>query len=113
MNTEVNFNWKRLTNRCTHPIQPWKGNLPPAPEVPHAPVEYFRQLLDDTILDNAVYQTNFYSIQKNASRLINVDKNEIEQFFGCVIYVYLWTSIIEDVLEIHDSCSCGSRNNEP
>jgi hypothetical protein len=58
MNAEVNFNWKRVINHCTRPIQPWKGHLPPAP------VEYFRQLLDDTILDNAAYQTNLYSIQR-------------------------------------------------
>lgn len=25
MNAEVNFNWKRVTNCCTHPIQLWKG----------------------------------------------------------------------------------------
>jgi hypothetical protein len=58
INTEVIFNWKRVTNRCTNPIQPCRGNLPPASKVPHAPVEYFTQLLDNTILDNATYPSN-------------------------------------------------------
>jgi hypothetical protein len=30
------------------------------------------------------------SIQKNASRPINDDKNEIEQFFGCIIYMSIY-----------------------
>ncbi|XP_046998482.1 piggyBac transposable element-derived protein 3-like [Schistocerca americana] len=44
---------------------------------------YFSQLLDDKIVENAVDQTNLYAIQKDISKPINTDKNEIEQFFGC------------------------------
>jgi len=54
---------------------------PPPPVEPHTPLEYFKQLFDSKIVENIIYQTNLYSVQKNGNS-INTNANEIEQFFG-------------------------------
>ncbi|XP_049946503.1 piggyBac transposable element-derived protein 3-like [Schistocerca serialis cubense] len=77
---QVNYEWRRSSNRIIRPVQPWKCCFPCAPEEPRLPMTYFRQLLDDKILENAVDQTNLYAIPKDISKPINTDKNEIEQF---------------------------------
>ncbi|XP_049772360.1 piggyBac transposable element-derived protein 3-like [Schistocerca cancellata] len=87
---QVNYDWRRSSNRIIRPVQPWKCCLPCAPEEPHLPITYFRQLLDDKIVENAVDQTNLYAIQKDISKPINTDKNEIEQFFGCRMYMSIY-----------------------
>ncbi|XP_047116201.1 piggyBac transposable element-derived protein 3-like [Schistocerca piceifrons] len=87
---QVNYDWRRSSNRIIRPAQPWKCCLPCAPEEPHLPMTYFRQLLDDKIVENAVDQTNLYAIQKDISKPINTDKNKIEQFFGCCMYMSIY-----------------------
>ncbi|KAF0748237.1 Uncharacterized protein FWK35_00018835 [Aphis craccivora] len=51
------------------------------PVEPHTPLEYFKQLFDSKIVENIVYQTNLYSVQKNGSS-INTNSNEMKQFVG-------------------------------
>lgn len=58
------------------------NNMMSAPPVePYTPLEYFKQLFDSKIVENIVYQTNLYSVQKNGSS-INANSNKMEQFFG-------------------------------
>ena len=46
--------------------------------------------MDDNISENAVYQTNLYSVQRDLSKPINIDKKELEQFFGCCMYMSIY-----------------------
>ncbi|XP_049958238.1 piggyBac transposable element-derived protein 2-like [Schistocerca serialis cubense] len=87
---QVNYDWRHSSNRIIRPVQPWKCCLPCALEEPHLPMTYFRQLLDDKIVENAVDQTNLYAIQKDISKPINTGKNETEQFFGCCMYMSIY-----------------------
>jgi hypothetical protein len=50
--------WKSVSNRRAQPALPCKGSLPPGPETPYPPINYFRSLMDDKILETTVEQTN-------------------------------------------------------
>ena len=87
--TEANV-WRRVHTRVACPIQSWKGTLPPAPEIPFTPINYFKQLLNNDILDNAVFQTNLYSVQRDSCKPISISRDELEQFFGCCMYMSIY-----------------------
>ncbi|KAF5281761.1 hypothetical protein FQR65_LT14556 [Abscondita terminalis] len=55
---------------------------PPHPEM--TPLNYFKQLFDDNLIDHVVTQTNLYSVEKTGIS-VNTNKEEIEQFIGCQI----------------------------
>lgn len=63
--------------------QPYICNviLSDPPISPYTPLEYFKQIFDTNIIQNIVYQTNLYSVQKNGTS-INTNANEIEIFLG-------------------------------
>lgn len=59
----------------------WK-DLPPEYEEVNTPIDYFRQLVDDNLLDLLVEQSNLFAIQKNPNKPLNLTKLELEQFIG-------------------------------
>jgi hypothetical protein len=48
----------------------------------NTPIDYFRQLVDDNLLDLFVEQSNLFAIQKNPNKPLNLIKLELEQFIG-------------------------------
>ena len=55
---------------------------PPLTEI--SPYTYFKQFFDDELIKNIADQTNLYSVQCTG-KSINVDENEIEQYFGILL----------------------------
>jgi len=53
------------------------------------PLYYFRQFVDDDMINNHKHQTNLYSVEKTGSSL-NVTADEIEQFIG----IHIMTGIV-------------------
>ena len=51
---------------------------------------YFKEFFDDDLIKHVADQTNLYSVQR-AGKSINVDENEIEQYFG----IFLLMSVIK------------------
>jgi len=80
-NSDLNFppNWVR----GSWENQPYPCNviLSDPPISPYTPLQYFKQIFDTNIIQNIVYQTNLYSVQKNGTS-INTNTNEIEIFLG-------------------------------
>lgn len=72
-------NW--VTGSWENQKYPFNSIMSAPPVEPHTPLEYLKQLFDSKIIENIVYQTNLYSVQKNGSS-INTNSNEMEQFFG-------------------------------
>lgn len=63
----------------------WTGALPCAAEI-RDPIQYFRDFFDSDLLELIVQQSNlFYFQQKH--RPLNLDRNEVEQFLGTVLYM--------------------------
>lgn len=63
----------------------WAGALPCTAEV-REPIQYFRDFFDNVLLELIVQQSNlFYSQQRHHS--LNMDRNELEQFLGTVLYM--------------------------
>ena len=55
---------------------------PPLTEI--SPYMYFKQFFDDELIKHIADQTNLYSVQCTG-KSINVNENEIEQYFGILI----------------------------
>jgi len=70
-----------ITGSWENQKYPFNFKMSDPPIEPHTPLEYFKQLFDSKIIENIVYQTNLYSVQRNGNS-INTNSNEIEQFFG-------------------------------
>ena len=51
-------------------------------EEPKAPIVYFREIIDDGILNMIVEQSNLYSTQQNVNKPLHLTKEELEQFLG-------------------------------
>ena len=54
------------------------------------PLYYFKQFVDDDMINNLKHQTNLYSVEKTGSSL-NVTADEIEQFIG----IHIMTGIVK------------------
>ena len=63
-----------------------------------SPFMYFKQLYDDDLIKHIADQTNLYSVQCTGKSR-NVDENEIEQYFGMLIFM----SVVELEQEKHMS----------
>jgi len=73
--------WKVLNaEESERQLPEWKGNFQ---EEIHerTPIEYFRDFFDDYLLDYIVEQSNLYAIQKDPTKPLNLDRQELEQFF--------------------------------
>ena len=50
------------------------------------PIEFYKRLSNNELLDKIVDESNKYAIQTNPSSPLNLTRNELEQFFG-IVYV--------------------------
>ena len=50
------------------------------------PIEFYKRLMNNELLDKIVDESNKYAIQTNPSSPLNLTRNELEQFFG-ILYV--------------------------
>ena len=63
----------------------YKGEpFPPPPEPDMTPFQYFKQMVDDQLINHIVEQTNLYSVQSTGTS-IAVDHNEMEQYIGLLV----------------------------
>ena len=58
--------------------------FPPPPIDNLTPLQYFKQIFDDELIDFIVEQTNLYSVQRTG-KSVGVDKNEMEKYLGILI----------------------------
>ena len=49
---------------------------------------YFKQIFDDDLIKHIADQTNLYSVQCTG-KSINVDENEIQQYFGILLLIFV------------------------
>ena len=49
---------------------------------------YFKQFFDDDLIKHIADQTNLYSVQCTG-KSINVDENEIQQYFGILLLIFV------------------------
>lgn len=55
------------------------------------PIEFYKQIINDEILDIIVEESNKYAIQNNPESPLNLTRTELEQFFG-ILYA---TSLVK------------------
>lgn len=46
------------------------------------PIDYFRDIITDKILEHITTETNKYAVQANSNKLLNMTKEELEEFIG-------------------------------
>uniref|UniRef100_A0A8D0DCP7 PiggyBac transposable element-derived protein domain-containing protein n=1 Tax=Sander lucioperca TaxID=283035 RepID=A0A8D0DCP7_SANLU len=79
--------WKTVKqNKSAKDIPVWQGALPDADAI-RLPIQYFRDFFDSDLLDTIVEQSNLYCTQQNPNGALKLDKNELEQFIGTVVYM--------------------------
>lgn len=80
--------WETVSpHNSTKDFPVWTGAFPCATEI-REPIQYFRHFVDNDLLESIVQQSNlFYSQQKHG--VLSLDRNELEQFFGTVLYMSL------------------------
>lgn len=78
---ELQLPAKWITGSWENQNYPFNFKMSDPPTEPHTPLEYFKKLFDSNIIDNIVYQTNLYSVQRNGNS-VNTNAKEMEQFFG-------------------------------
>lgn len=49
------------------------------------PFEYFKMFFDNDIMENIVFQSNLYAVQKDPERPLNTTKNEVSAFMGILL----------------------------
>ena len=62
------------------------SDMEPCSLVLQSPYLYFKSFITDEFLDLILKQSNLYAIQKNVNKLLNVTRNEMEQWLSLVIY---------------------------
>eukprot|EP00066_Takifugu_rubripes_P019441 XP_011608707.1 PREDICTED: piggyBac transposable element-derived protein 3-like [Takifugu rubripes] len=67
----------------------WQDALPDA-EAIRLPIQYFRDFFDGELLDKIVEQSNLYCTQQHPNRALNLDRPELEQFLGTVVYMSIF-----------------------
>ncbi|XP_063216821.1 piggyBac transposable element-derived protein 2-like [Bacillus rossius redtenbacheri] len=81
--------WDVPNNLSEKPHPVWTGNVG-EPNLLQFPVDYFRSLFNEQIIDNIVQESNLYSVQKNPNKPLNTNRKEIEQFMGICIYMSIY-----------------------
>ena len=101
---------------------------PPLTEI--FPNMYFKQFFDDDLIKHTADQTNLYSVQCTG-KSINVDENEIEQYFGILLLMSViklpqvrmyWSEetrilriadmVIRQYFHCNDNSSCPSKSRQ-
>ena len=77
--------WTSLDDNGQTEVPPFNDVDFSCEELQH-PLEYFRTILDEDIMNEIVFQTNLYSIQKDTNKPCNLTANELEQWVGLVLY---------------------------
>ena len=67
----------------------WSGALPASTDM-KSPFGYFKYFFEEDILDFIVEQSNIYAVQQYLNRPLRLDRNELEQSFGCCILISLY-----------------------
>ncbi|XP_041093551.1 piggyBac transposable element-derived protein 3-like isoform X2 [Polyodon spathula] len=71
-NAKRSLLWKTNQNQV-HATPEWRDQLPPETSVA-TPVEYFRALVDDSLLTHTVQQSNLYASQTDNTRPLQIDR---------------------------------------
>ena len=62
-------------------IPVWKGIISESDSM-QRPIEYFRKLFGNDLMDAIVHQSNLYSVQSNPNKTLNLTRLEFEKFLG-------------------------------
>ncbi|XP_065582898.1 piggyBac transposable element-derived protein 3-like [Artemia franciscana] len=73
------FRWRK--QNFESPDVTWKSSLPPPPPEIPTPIEYFKQMFDDDMVERILFQSNLYAMQKEGVQL-KVTNKEMGQFLG-------------------------------
>lgn len=81
--------WKMVKHQNSAKEVPvWQDALPDA-EAIRLPNQYFQDF-DGQHLDKIVEQSNLNYLQQNPNRALNLDRTELEQFLGTVVYMSIF-----------------------
>ncbi|KAK2717523.1 hypothetical protein QYM36_006342 [Artemia franciscana] len=61
------FRWRK--QNFESPDVTWKSSLPPPPPEIPTPIEYFKQMFDDDMVERILFQSNLYEMQKEGVQL--------------------------------------------
>ena len=79
--------WRIVSGEETsRKIPIWKGSLPLA-EIVREPIEYFKAFFDENIMQHIVDESNIFSVQKDSTKPLNLNIDELEQFIGTLFYM--------------------------
>lgn len=82
-----NVVWKTVRQEnSAKEVPEWQNALPDADAI-RLPIQYFRDFFDADLLDTIVEQSNLYRTQKNPNCSLKLERNELEQFIGTLVYM--------------------------
>ncbi|XP_039610994.1 piggyBac transposable element-derived protein 3-like [Polypterus senegalus] len=85
--TQQKVVWKTVQQQnSAKDIPIWQAAFPDADEI-RLPIQYFQDFFDADLLDSIAEQSNLYRMQKNPNCALKLDRNELEQFIGTVVYM--------------------------
>ena len=85
------FKYKWLKKSLTPPDTAFTEKFYEPPEIIPSPSNYFKQFISDECFENIALQTNIYALQKDGKEIC-ITKDEIEQFFGILIFTGIYSA---------------------
>jgi len=89
--TKKGFKYKWLKKSLTPPDTAFTEKFSEPPEIIPSPSNYFKQFISDECFENIALQTNIYALQKDGKEIC-ITKDEIEQFFGILIFTGIYSA---------------------
>ncbi|CAF87416.1 unnamed protein product, partial [Tetraodon nigroviridis] len=82
--------WKPVEQQNSAKEVPvWQDALPDS-ETIRRPIQYFQDFFEGKLLDKIVEQSNLYYTQQSPNGALRLDRTELEQFLGTVVYMSIF-----------------------
>ena len=81
----MNREWSASSEEWTQ-IPIFLGSTLPDIDAIFSPHKYFSQFFDDDILDQIVQQSNFYFLQQDINKPLNLTTADLEKWLGLLLY---------------------------
>ena len=82
---------KCLKKLLTAPDTAFTEKFSEPPEIIPSPSNYFKQFISDECFENVALKTNIYALHKDGKEIC-ITKDEIEQFFGILIFTGIYSA---------------------
>ena len=76
--------WKSIQNEIVsdNSVLIWQSALPESDEI-RPPFRYFENFSGTKLLDHIVHKSNLFSVQKDPTKPVQLNKDDLETFLGC------------------------------